>query len=686
MKIRTALVLMILGILFSMPVFAFAPFLNSDKKQQIAEQATPTLPFSLAQISDSSKELQLPEQVEESKQFVDPAERSGMVIVADRSSAVYGLGHTGVAFQNSDGTYTCGAVEGHNNKAIIFKGDKNGGWYEKFKTLDEVEKKFSELGYDKIKILFITNPDPAKAERTISDFPDRGYNFLTNNCLYAVIEVLDAYGAKNSAEPFLCRPNSYFDSIQGTKYIWDENQKKYIILDKRDGNENSPGSIDRLNFTPRGDSGDGGDLGGVNFTSINLNYISVNPSPADGIDFNFTLNALKADRSGVGIDVTRSTLIAMTAFMTGLVMPDDIFWVNLNPWEPGRIIDEQLGQTEVGRIMLDADLQMKKDFSRYGNPCENETGKELYNLLNVKREALTQKTMKKFPGEIKSDRNVMFGAATRFWIVPEKAYAYINGTSIYIINATLTIYSEPVSEHSYYVLANQDSADLSNGCLEELNISAKEYGQYAKELEEKMILPYVVHDINHGEKYRNLRSIYISLALAQWYKSNMPAQINIFEDVQDSSNIELLETIRVWNPKDIYDKYVDSYKSGEYKCWQNKTTEVENGIMIESSLYTAGGVDFAGITDRLSQIKELPPEVQDRVESAINKGYAVTGKDISFGNSFYVSLRQQGSGSGKSSRSSPSNQPELRKKTQTHGHSEGDNSTEKEAVYSSYKS
>ena len=157
MKIRTALVLMILGILFSMPVFAFASFLNSDKKQQIAEQATPTLPFSLAQISDSSKELQLPEQVEESKQFVDPAERSGMVIVADRSSAVYGLGHTGVAFQNSDGTYTCGAVEGHNNEAIIFKGDKNGGWYEKFKTLDEVEKKFSELRYDRIKGLTLNN-------------------------------------------------------------------------------------------------------------------------------------------------------------------------------------------------------------------------------------------------------------------------------------------------------------------------------------------------------------------------------------------------------------------------------------------------------------------------------------------------------------------------------------------------
>ena len=76
--------------------------------------------------------------------------------------------------------------------------------------------------------------------------------------------------------------------------------------------------------------------------------------------------------------------------MTGLAVPDNKFWVNLNPWEQDRIIDGQLKQSEVGRIMLEADFQMKRDFSNYGNPCANETGKALWNLLDKKHDSLVQ--------------------------------------------------------------------------------------------------------------------------------------------------------------------------------------------------------------------------------------------------------------------------------------------------------
>ena len=100
--------------------------------------------------------------------------------------------------------------------------------------------------------------------------------------------------------------------------------------------------------------------------------------------------------------------------------------------------------------MLEADLQMKRDFSNYGNPCANETGKALWNLLDKKREALVQQCMNKFPGEIKNIDNVRFRPVTRYWIIPDKVYAYSNGTQIYIINSTLTINSEPVANHSTF--------------------------------------------------------------------------------------------------------------------------------------------------------------------------------------------------------------------------------------------
>lgn len=48
---------------------------------------------------------------------------------------------------------------------------------------------------------------------------------------------------------------------------------------------------------------------------------------------------------------------ASDAFFVWLSLSPDKFWVNLNPEEPDRIIDAQLGTTDVGRILLQADLQ-----------------------------------------------------------------------------------------------------------------------------------------------------------------------------------------------------------------------------------------------------------------------------------------------------------------------------------------
>ena len=43
-----------------------------------------------------------------------------------------------------------------------------------------------------------------------------------------------------------------------------------------------------------------------------------------------------------------------------LAMPQDSFWVNHAPTESHRVIDSELGRTEVGKVMLDADLALKR--------------------------------------------------------------------------------------------------------------------------------------------------------------------------------------------------------------------------------------------------------------------------------------------------------------------------------------
>jgi hypothetical protein len=56
-----------------------------------------------------------------------------------------------------------------------------------------------------------------------------------------------------------------------------------------------------------------------------------------------------------------------------------------------------LDKTEVGRIMLDADLQMKKTLVVMETPVKMRLGKELYNLLNVKTGSLNSKNHEKIP-------------------------------------------------------------------------------------------------------------------------------------------------------------------------------------------------------------------------------------------------------------------------------------------------
>jgi hypothetical protein len=464
-------------------------------------------------------------------------------------------------------------------------------------------------------------------------------------------------------------------------------------IDARDGHQDAmqaPGSRKEalatatqksdLPLFPEKLSGETNDLGGVNFSSINVNFISVNQDYSGGTNFDYVLKGQKAEGNNSVIDPIYSSSLARNAFMSGLALNNHKFEVNLAPWEPNRIVDVDLERTDAGRVMLEADLQMKKDFSNYGNPCANKTGEALMALLDEKKEELVQTCREKFPGEIEDAVNIEFRPVTRFWINPDRIYAYINGTEIYIINSTLNVSSEPVSDHSFYRVRNQNSGSISEACREELNISAKEFGQYTRELEDKMILPYVKYDVNHDKKYEDLRSVYISLALAQWYKANVDTKADIFKEFVDSSNLTGLDSLKPWSPRDIWESYNYSFENGEYKCQKSKPQIVSGMIKANIAIYSSGGVDFARINDKMTLIKGVPQTVQDDIEQAINKGSIDEGKVVLFGTRIHVDT-----GTGKSilGSSAPSGggygypgSGELIKEEQYHGHTGDGNETD----------
>ena len=55
-------------------------------------------------------------------------------------------------------------------------------------------------------------------------------------------------------------------------------------------------------------------------------------------------------------------------FLIGLTLPNESFWVNLRPDSADNIIDDYLAQTDVGKILLEADLQLKRDTANFTSP------------------------------------------------------------------------------------------------------------------------------------------------------------------------------------------------------------------------------------------------------------------------------------------------------------------------------
>lgn len=357
------------------------------------------------------------------------------------------------------------------------------------------------------------------------------------------------------------------------------------------------------------------DLGGVDFTSINLNYILAYSDPKLGIyGFDYMLKAKRGEKGVPTINFPAEAQNSMDFFFIGLTLPDYKFWVNLNPREPERIINQSLGKTDVGRIMLEADLRMKKDFCRYENPCSSEVGEKYQQLLDKKQEELVTTCTHQYPGEIKKPENVPFQAAIRSWIVPDEITAYENENEVYIVNSTLTIMSEPVYEHSTYKIVNQDTSKVSEGCRRCLDDVAVEYGRYATELGEEMIYPLVVQEVNNNESYSDLRQVYTSLALAQWYKDHI-CNSGMFSDLIDSEDLTGLESEAIWNPTDIWEKYAKSYEKGEYHCKKKTTHKEGRFIVTETKVYTCGGVDFGDI--EVTVIGGMPSELKEITTDAI---------------------------------------------------------------------
>lgn len=291
----------------------------------------------------------------------------------------------------------------------------------------------------------------------------------------------------------------------------------------------------------------GTDPGGIDFSTLELRYLS------EGSDGQLRYAYSAAPATGSDSKVTEGKVAATemsAAFYVWLSLPPSKFWVNLNPNESDRIADPKLATTDVGRILLEADLRMKKLAAQLTNP-NTDTGKQFWG--DPSASSLRECTI------------------TRQWIVPKPASVYEKDDGLYIVDAPLEVKAE---------------AEEFNGTMGDASCPVP--SQRMESVFEQTILPKVEDAVNHSPDFADLRRVYLARVAAEWYRQRHTGAL---ADMIDKGDVSRWPALQQWSPRDVFNAYVKSYKEHEYTVKK----EFDSDGARYSVTYTDGGVDFGSV-------------------------------------------------------------------------------------------
>ncbi|MBU0504320.1 MAG: GNAT family N-acetyltransferase [Candidatus Omnitrophota bacterium] len=297
-----------------------------------------------------------------------------------------------------------------------------------------------------------------------------------------------------------------------------------------------------------------------------------------------------------------STQSILNYFFVGISLPNNSFWVNLRPDSPDNVIDPYLARTDAGKILLEADLQLKKDTALATSP-QTAGGKVYWDKLYKKAEEL-------FGAE-----SITIPTLTRPWIVPGEIIIRESTDNAYIYKATLKV----MLEQDYLSSGDTRRSRLSPGmgAYQFKDERLKKLNEYSSELIRETIIPRLTKDINTTKRYAPLRQVYYSLILAQWFKQKFrglpPPKLfdttlkgdvpGLYVSLIDKRNLTGLTSKQSWDQQTYFKAYQASFQKGEYNLKEPAYTP--QGQVIRS--YMSGGMDFSKINTASTPINSNRP-------------------------------------------------------------------------------
>ncbi len=274
-------------------------------------------------------------------------------------------------------------------------------------------------------------------------------------------------------------------------------------------------------------------------------------------------------------------------FLAALTIPDKEVWVNLSPTEKDRIIPDVLGQTTMGKTMLEQDYVLKQLAASLTNP-ETELGKKYWDNVNVNE------------GSIAVGAYCNTPLQNKVWIMPAKAEVLESNGIVLVGEKRLKV----MLDEEYQAVGAYCNTPLQKNVI-------------SSQIFRTTILPTIEKAVNEGKDFADVRQIYNSVILAAWYKKALKESL-LGKVYADKGKVAGVETDDKQMKQRIYEQYLAAFKKGAYNLIKEEADE--NGDLIPRK-YFSGGITSLGLNTAGTPIIE---ERQISTEQAENMLTAAT--------------------------------------------------------------
>ncbi len=258
-------------------------------------------------------------------------------------------------------------------------------------------------------------------------------------------------------------------------------------------------------------------------------------------------------------------------FLASLAIPDKDLWVNLSPYEKNRIIPEVLGQTDMGRDLLEQDYILKQVTASLIYPEKN-LGKKFWDRVYAKSR------------EVYGSTQIPVNTFNKVWITADRAEVLEHNQTAFVVDSHLKVMLEEdylaLKKHTF-VRNNTDSIGAN--------------------IVREIVLPELEREVNTGKNFANVRQIFNAVILSSWYKKNLKeALLN-----QVYSNKSRVKGINLNDPnvkEEIYQQYLRAYKKGVFN-YIKEDINTANGTTIPRKYFSGGVAPGKATTPLVEQIR-----------------------------------------------------------------------------------